>query len=148
MPSTHLNLVVHAVWSTKDRTPFLTADVRQPLHDELARWLKIVKTTPLVIGGVDDHVHTLFGLKATHRVADVLEKAKKETSRWMHNEARVRTFGWQVGYGGFGVSASNVEAVAQYIRNQAEHHKTRTFQEEYVSLLKRHGVAYDPKYLW
>lgn len=99
-------------------------------------------------GWVADHVHLLIGLRATARLADVVRDLKAVSSRWVHDEIRERAFAWQEGYGAFTVSASQREAVREYIARQEEHHRKRTFQEEYVELLQRSGVEYDERYLW
>ena len=100
------------------------------------------------IGGVSDHVHLLIGLRATHRLADVMRELKAVSSGWVHNnKIRMGGFAWQEGYGAFTVSASQREAVRQYIEQQPEHHRTRTFREEYLELLRRSGVEFDEHYL-
>jgi hypothetical protein len=103
---------------------------------------------PEIIGGVADHVHMLIGLRAADRFADVVRDVKAISSRWVHEEIGLRIFAWQEGYGGFTVSTSQIEDVREYIAQQAEHHRSRTFQDEYVALLKRSGIDYDEKYLW
>jgi len=99
------------------------------------------------VGGVADHVHLLIGLRATHRLADVLRELKAVSSAWVHNEIGMHGFAWQEGYGAFTVSASQREAVRHYIEQQAEHHLTRTFREEYLELLRRSGVKFDERYV-
>jgi REP element-mobilizing transposase RayT len=101
-----------------------------------------------MIGGIADHVHVLMGLRATARLANVVCDMKAVSSRWVHEQIGLRTFAWQDGYGAFTVSASHVAEVYEYIAGQVEHHRNRTFQEEYVTLLKRSGIGYDEKYLW
>lgn len=103
---------------------------------------------PEAIGGVADHVHLLVGLRATACLADVVRDVKSISSRWVHEETGGREFAWQEGYGAFTVSASQRDTVREYIARQEEHHRMRTFQEEYVELLKRSGVEYDDRYLW
>ena len=98
------------------------------------------------ISGVSDHVHLLIGLRATHRLADVIRELKAVSSGWVHNEIGMPGFAWHEGYGAFTVSASQREVVRQYIQQQAEHHRTRTFREEYLELLRRSGVEFDEKY--
>ncbi len=107
-----------------------------------------VEGVPEAIGGVADHVHLLVGLRATARLADVVRDVKAVSSRWVHEDAGDREFSWQEGYGAFTVSASQRDMVREYIARQEEHHRKRTFQEEYVELLKRSGVEYDDRYLW
>jgi putative transposase len=97
---------------------------------------------------VADHVHLLIGLPATARLADVIRDIKAVSSKWMHDETGDRTFAWQEGYGAFTVSPSNRETVRNYIARQEEHHRKRTFQEEYLELLRRCGVDFDERYLW
>jgi REP element-mobilizing transposase RayT len=99
------------------------------------------------VGGVSDHVHLLIGLRATHRLADVLRELKAVSSLWVHNEIGLRTFAWQEGYGAFTISSSQRAAVRRYIEGQAEHHRTRTFREEYLELLRRSGVEFDERYV-
>ena len=147
MSSTHLSLHYHLVFSTKDRAPIIAAAWRERLHAYIGGVVRNVEG-PEAIGGVADHVHLLIGLRATARLADVVRDLKAVSSRWVHDEIRERAFAWQEGYGAFTVSASQREAVREYIARQEEHHRKRTFQEEYVELLQRSGVEYDERYLW
>ena len=101
-----------------------------------------------MIGGAQDHVHLLVGLRATHRIADVLKEIKASSSKWVHEQIKKRLFSWQEGYGAFTVSASQVAAVKNYIANQEEHHRKKTFQEEYLEFLKQSGVEYNERHLW
>ena len=121
---------------------------RGRLHAYLGGVVRNVEGVPEAIGGVADHVHLLIGLRATVRLADVVRDVKAVSSRWVHEEAGDREFSWQEGYGAFTVSASQRDMVREYIAKQEEHHRKRTFQEEYVELLKRSGVEYDDRYLW
>lgn len=100
------------------------------------------------IGGTWDHVHVLMSLKATHCLADILQRLKSVSSRWIHEERRMPGFAWQEGYGAFTVSATSLEAVRGYVLNQEEHHRVRTFQEEYEEMLKKGLVEYNERYLW
>ncbi len=103
---------------------------------------------PLAIGGTEDHVHLLVGLNSSHRLDYFMRDLKADSSEWIHKEIGKRTFAWQKGYGAFAVSPSNIESVTKYVRNQEQHHRRKTFQEEYVELLKSSGVEYDERYLW
>jgi putative transposase len=103
---------------------------------------------PETIGGVEDHVHLLIGLRAAHCLADVLREIKASSSKWVHEELKKPLFSWQEGYGAFTVSASQIGAVKNYIANQEKHHRKKTFQEEYLEFLIQSGVEYDEKYLW
>jgi REP element-mobilizing transposase RayT len=100
------------------------------------------------MGGTSDHVHGLAGLHATHSVSDVLRDVKRATSSWIHESLGVNGFAWQEGYGAFTVSPHDCEGLIRYIRNQEEHHRVRTFQEEYEALLNEHGIEFDKRYLF
>jgi REP element-mobilizing transposase RayT len=148
MPSTHLSLHYHLIFSTKERHPHIATDWRDRLHAYLGGIVRTLDGIPEAVGGMADHVHLLVGLRATHCLADVLRDIKAESSRWVHEEIGRRTFSWQEGYGAFTVSASQRETVKGYIAQQEKHHRRRTFQEEYLTLLGKHGVEYDERYLW
>ena len=148
MPSTHLSLHFHVVFSTKNREPWIAAGFRSELHAYLGGVVRGLEGIPLAVGGVADHVHLLLGLKATHRLADVMREIKSESSRWVHQTQKLPAFTWQEGYGGFTVGPGDLERVRSYILGQEEHHRVKTFQEEYVAMLERAGVEYNPAYLW
>ncbi len=148
MPSTHLSLHYHVVFSTKNREPYIADPLVELLHSYLGGLVRDLGGVPECIGGVADHVHMLLGLKATHRLCDVLREIKSSSSKWMHEVQEIKEFGWQDGYGAFTVSDNRREIVATYIRNQKVHHERKTFQEEYVNFLREAGVEYDERYLW
>ena len=148
MPSTHLSLHFHVVFSTKNRAPCIATEWRDRLHAYLGGVARISGVIPEAIGGVADHVHLLLGLPATTRLADVVRDIKAVSSKWMHDETGDRAFAWQEGYGAFTVSPSHREMVKGYIAKQEEHYQKRTFQEEYRELLQRCGVEFDERYLW
>jgi REP element-mobilizing transposase RayT len=148
MPSTHLSLHYHIVFSTKDRFPFIKGEWDDRLHAYLGGTIKTSEGVPLAINGVGDHVHILAGLRATHRLADFVQDVKQTSSRWVHETIGIKNFAWQPGYAAYTVSASNLDVVIKYIANQKEHHRKKSFQEEYVQFLKKSGVKYDEQYLW
>jgi REP element-mobilizing transposase RayT len=148
MPSTHLSLHYHVVFSTKNREALIARSWREQLHAYLGGIIRNLDGIPEIVGGTADHVHLLVGLRATHSLADVLRTLKSVSSNWVHEQIKIVGFAWQEGYGAFTVSASQREAVREYIARQEEHHRLRTFQEEYIELLKRSGVEYDERYLW
>ena len=148
MPSTHLSLHYHLVFSTKNRAPFIAPAWLGRLHAFLGGTVNTLGGIPEAIGGVADHVHLLIGLRATHCLADVMCEIKAVSSRWVHDEIGDRAFAWQEGYGGFTVGAPQCGAVREYIARQEEHHRTQTYQEEYVEFLRRGAVEYDDRYLW
>jgi len=147
MSSTHLSIHYHLIFGTKDHDPLIAPAWRSRLHAYMGGILSSLDTTPEIVGGVEDHVHILAGLRATHRLADVLREIKSASSRWVHEEIRLPAFAWQEGYGAFTVSASQCEMVRCYIAGQEEHHRTRTFREEYLEFLQKSGVIFDPRYL-
>jgi putative transposase len=98
------------------------------------------------IGGMEDHVHMLLQFRPTLMIADTIRDIKANSSGWM--SAEIGRFAWQQGYGGFGVSRSNIAAVVRYIQNQERHHRKMTFEEEFIALLKKHGIEYDPRYVF
>ncbi|MEI6178668.1 MAG: transposase [Verrucomicrobiota bacterium] len=145
MPSTHLSLNYHLVFATKDHIPCISTTWRGRLHAFLGGCVRIEGGVALSVGGVSDHIHILAGLKATHCLADVMRSIKSASSRWVHEEIGLAAFAWQEGYGAFTVSMSQLPTVRAYIENQEEHHRTKTFREEYIGFLERHGI--DLKYV-
>jgi putative transposase len=146
--ATHLSLHYHIVFSTKDRHPFIADAWRNRLHEYLGGLVRAAEGFPEAIGGTNDHVHLLVGLRATVALATFVQDIKQTSSRWIHETMGVKNFAWQQGYGAFTVSVSNCGAVKEYLADQVEHHRKKSFQEEYVAFLKKHGVTYEEKYLW
>jgi REP element-mobilizing transposase RayT len=145
MSSTHLSLNYHLVFATKNHVLCLDRTWRGRLHGFLGGCIRTEGGVALAVGGVADHIHILAGLKATHCLADVLRNIKSASSRWVHEEIGLKPFAWQEGYGAFTVSMSQIPAVRAYIENQEEHHRTKSFREEYLGFLDRHGI--DPKFV-
>lgn len=149
MPQSLARLHVHLIFSTKNREQLLSEKVSDSLHRYMATVLKNFDCPPVLINSVSDHVHILFELGRTVTVGDVVEEVKKSSSKWIKTQgAGFSRFAWQAGYGAFAVSESNVAAVSKYIAGQAEHHRRKSFQEEYRAFLKRHRVVFDEKYVW
>ena len=149
MPHTFTNLLVHFIFSTKDRRPNLEAEIRSRVFAYMGGVFREVGATPILINGPDDHVHALASIPAAASVADVMRLVKTNTSKWVHEQwPQRREFAWQSGYGAFSVSQSNRAEVAKYIAGQEEHHRHVSFQEEFLAFLKRHGIAYDERYVW
>ncbi len=142
-------LHVHLIFSTKNREAFLLEDIRPDLHAYMATVLKNVGCPALLINSREDQVHLLFDLGRTVAISNAVEEVKKSSSKWIKTQgASFARFAWQAGYAAFAVSESHVAEVRAYIANQAEHHRKRTFQEEYRSFLDRHGIGYDERYVW
>ncbi len=145
--STYASLHFHIVFSTKNRLPLIDLSWEQRLHEYLGGTAGGLDGFPQGIGGAQDHIHMLIGLKTTHCIATFVRELKKGASAWIHKELGISPFSWQEGYGVFSVSATARDQVKQYIANQREHHRRLSFRDEFLEMLKRAGIAYDPKYL-
>jgi putative transposase len=142
-------LHVHLVFSTKQRAPLLHENVRDALHRYMAVVLQNIDCPATLINSVEDHVHILFELNRTIALCSAVEDVKKSSSKWLKTQApALADFSWQAGYGAFAVSASNVDAVRDYIAGQHEHHRKKTFQDEYRAFLERHSITFDERYVW
>jgi REP element-mobilizing transposase RayT len=147
MPHTFTNLLTHIIFSTKDRAPLITDDLKPQLHAYMGGIIRELKGKALIINGTADHVHLLVSASPSLSLSDAMRVLKTNSSRWVH-EAGCTPFSWQAGYGAFSVSQSNVQSVFGYIAQQEEHHRKITFQEEYVMFLRKHGISYDENNLW
>lgn len=147
MPQSLANVHVHLIFSTKGRERWIKDDVRGALHRYMARVLQKLDCHVTLINSVEDHVHLLFDLGRKVAVSEAVEQVKTSSSKWMKTQGSAG-FAWQAGYGAFGVSESNIEAVREYIASQHEHHRQKTFQEEYRAFLERHRVVFDERYVW
>ena len=142
-------VVLHIIFSTKDRESWLDSDVRPRMHAYLAAVCRDLGAQLVRVGGVADHVHIVTTLPRTLSQAQMIERIKKVSSKWIKTlDAGYRGFFWQRGYGAFSVSPSQLDAVLQYVDTQQEHHRTRTFQDECRELLRRHGIDFDERYVW
>jgi putative transposase len=149
MPQSLSFLLTHIVFSTKDRTPVLDATVRPALHAYLATVARNVDCECFRVGGVADHVHLAVRLSRTITMAKLIEELKTSSSKWLKTQSpALASFAWQRGYGSFSVGPSDLSALLHYIDTQEEHHRTRTFQDEYRAFLKKYGIDYDERYVW
>ena len=149
MPSTYTNLLYHIVFSTKNRIPLIHQGFQEELYRYTGGIIRAEGGVQLEIGGMSDHIHILAKFKPAISVSDMLAKIKANSSKWVNDhKMKLRKFGWQEGYAAFSVSESQAPAVREYIQTQEEHHRKQTFQEEFIALLERHGIEYDPRYLW
>jgi putative transposase len=148
MANTYTQIVYHVVFSTKNRLPALQASRREDLYAYIWGIHKRLKCTLFRIGGVEDHVHLLTSLHPTLSLANYIEKVKTGSTNWIRRERVYPAWpGWQDGYGAFTVSWVERDAVIEYIKNQEAHHRQVTWAEEYRSMLGRHGVAFEERYL-
>lgn len=148
MPQTFTQLHYHLVFGTKQRAPTLTTAIRGRVWEYLGGIVRGEDGIPLQIGGTADHVHLLVTLRQQLGLADFMRKLKANSSTWMHQTFPDCGVWWQTGYAAFSVSHSALGRVSKYITNQEEHHRTRSFQDEFRLMLKRHGLAFDERYLW
>jgi putative transposase len=144
--STFVSLHYHIVFGTKNRLPLIHESWSGRLHEYLGGTANSLEGFVQGVGGVEDHVHLLIGLRPTHRISDFMRELKKASSIWVHEVIGEKDFFWQEGYGIFSVSATNVTQVRAYIANQREHHRTKTFKEEIIAMLKKAGISYDDRY--
>lgn len=149
MPQSLSSILIHLVFSTKNREPFITQVIETELHPYMAKIFRELKSPSLAIDGITDHLHILFSLGRVIKVADLAEEVKTESSKWIKTKVReFRNFHWQRGYGAFSIGQSNVVALKRYIREQKQHHRRITFQDEYRKFLKAYGIEYDERYVW
>ena len=149
MPQSLANILIHLIFSTKERYPFLTPEIRPQLHAYAGTVLNGLDSPAIIINSVDDHVHALMRLSKNHAVCDVVQDLKTSTSKWLKRQSPdLAGFHWQNGYGAFSVSQSKVEAVKEYIAGQEAHHRRTTFEEEFRAFLKKHAIEFEEKHVW
>jgi REP element-mobilizing transposase RayT len=149
MAHTYVNCLLHVVFSTRNRAALMSKPWRSKAHDMLASIAHDRGFPTIVVGGVDDHVHLLMSLPKSQSISDCLRVLKATSSKWINDEFFPRRdFAWQEGYGAFAISPSHKEATIAYIENQEEHHRQRTFQDEYRDFLTRQGITWDEQYVW
>jgi putative transposase len=142
-------IYVHLIFSTKNRERSLPDEARLDLHAYMGGTLKGLGCLPVEINTEPDHLHALFLLARTEALSDVVGHLKKSSNDWLRSQGpQLEKFFWQAGFGAFSVSQSQVEEVRAYIRNQREHHRVKTFQEEFRAFLKAYDVEYDERYVW
>ena len=149
MPQSLARLHIHLIVSTKHRQRLITDTVRDALHAYMATVLQNLNSAPVLINSVEDHIHLLFELARTVSVSQAVEDVKKSSSKWIKTQGHeFAGFAWQGGYLALAVSESKVPIVRGYIARQHEHHRRKSFQEEYRAFLERHGVQFDERYVW
>ena len=149
MPQSLTCILVHIVFSTKHRQPFIKPEIETELFKYMSSIYREYKSPALAMNGTENHVHTLISLSKTMTISKLIEEVKRSSSKWIRTKGDAyRNFYWQNGYGAFSISQSHVDALKKYIANQKEHHKKHTFQDEFRALLKRYGVEYDERYVW
>jgi putative transposase len=149
MPQSLSKVIIHIIFSTKDREPWLEREVRSRMHGYVATICSDLNAEAFLVGGVADHLHVVTTLPRTLSQADLVEAMKKTSSKWIKSlDPKYRGFYWQRGYGAFSVSPSQLGAVLKYVEGQEAHHRTRSFQEEYREFLRKYDVTFDERYVW
>ena len=149
MPQSLANVLVHLVFSTKDRVPLIRSDVESELYAYTSKVLDTSDSPMIAIGGMEDHVHILFKLSRKIAIMDIVETVKTDTSRWIKSKGvGYSDFYWQSGYGAFSVSPTTADKVIGYIRDQKKHHCGKSFQDEYRELMRLSGMELDERYAW
>ena len=149
MANTYTQIYIHVVFAVQARESLIKAEWKEELFKYIAGILNNQKTKLIAIGGVEDHIHILFGMNPTIALSDLVREVKASSSKFINEEKFVRgKFYWQEGFGAFSYSRSQIDAVAKYILNQEQHHSSKSFKDEYVALLNRFEVEYDDRYLF
>jgi putative transposase len=149
MAQTLVSLMVHVVFSTKNRRPMITPKVEPELYAYMGGTLKNLDSRCLAVGGTENHIHLLISQSKSLALSRLMEEIKKSSSKWIKTKSpALRGFSWQEGYGAFAIGESQVEALRRYIAGQKERHKKLTFEQELVALLNKYRVQYDERYLW
>ncbi|MCE5230140.1 IS200/IS605 family transposase [bacterium] len=149
MPESLSLVIVHVIFSTKNRHPFLDQDSRSSMHAYLATIARDLNCECYRVGGVMDHVHIAIRLSRTITIAQLVERLKTSSSKWAKEQyVSLRNFSWQRGYGCFSISPRDLDALRTYIDGQEEHHRKRTFQEEFRMFLEKYNVKYNEAYVW
>jgi REP element-mobilizing transposase RayT len=147
MGSTLSNLVYHVIFSTKDREPIILREIRDELYLYMGGIVKGEGGVLLQIGGMSNHIHMVIKLKPVHALSEIMKNVKGRSSKWINEKKLIGRFTWQEGYGAFTVSESQMPAVIRYVREQEDHHRTLSFKDEFILILKRHRLEYDERYL-
>ena len=147
MSQTYISNLVHCVFSTKLRRNLIAPEIQRDLWAFLGGIARKNGFKALIVGGTENHIHILLSLPATLPLAKAMQLIKGASSHWM-NETHTKDFAWQEGYGAFTIGISQKAATIAYIRSQEEHHRKRSFEEEFIAFLKKHGVEYDPQHVW
>ena len=149
MSHSYVSSLYHCVWSTEHRQRLITPQLQKRLWAYIGGIAKQNRMKALAIGGVDDHLHMLLSLPSTTTVSKAVQLIKGGSSKWVHDMfAEHHDFGWQEGYGAFSIGIAQVEHTIAYIDRQAEHHHRRSYQDEFIAILEKHHIEYDPRYLW
>jgi len=149
MANTYINILIHTVFSTKNRESWISSSLRERLYPYMCGIARENDLKVLCIGGTDNHIHILLSLDSTTSIAQAMQLIKGGSSKWIHETfPELRLFSWQEGYGAFSIGISNVDETKKYIENQEKHHSKESFCDEYLKFLRKNNIDFDEKYLW
>jgi REP-associated tyrosine transposase len=149
MPTSYSRILIHIIFSTKNRENCIATGIVQELHAYVGGICRKLKSPALAVGGTENHLHAIVSLARSMAVSELAQKVKSGSSRWMKTKApRCAGFAWQAGYGAFSIGQSQLDHAVGYIAGQREHHKRTTFKEEFLAFLEKYNVDYDPRWLW
>jgi len=149
MANTYINILIHTVFSTKNRESWISSSLRERLYPYMCGIARENDLKVLCIGGTDNHIHILLSLDSTTSIAQAMQLIKGGSSKWIHETfPELRLFSWQEGYGAFSIGISNVDETKKYIENQEKHHSKESFRDEYLKFLRKNNIDFDEKYLW
>ncbi len=149
MAHSYTNILIHYIFSTKNRCKIIKPELEERLLAYMCGIAKQNNIKVLGIGGVEDHLHLLLSIPKTISVSKAIQLVKGGSSKWVHDTfSNLTHFGWQEGYAAFSIGVSQVKATVKYIQNQKEHHRKKSFQEEYLAILKKNEIDYDERYIW
>jgi putative transposase len=149
MPQSLTRIYIHLVFGTKHRHPWLNESIRPMLHAFMAGSFRKFDSQMVCVGGMSDHIHALFRLSKNHRLSDVVERLKTDSSVWLKTQGKdFADFAWQNGYGAFSVDASRLQMVVNYVSSQEQHHRRLSFKQEVMDLFLKHKLDYQEKFFW
>jgi len=149
VPHSYVSCYMHYIFSTKDRSKIITPELKERLWPYMGGIARDNNMKALAVGGTADHVHILLSIPSTTQIAKAIQLIKGNSSKWISDTfPGLRDFAWQKGYGAFSISISGIDETIAYIQSQDEHHRRRTFQEEFLAFLRKHKIAYDERYIW
>ena len=149
MPNTYTQIYIQTVFAVQNRESLLKIEWKEELHKYITGIVQNNEHKLIAINGMPDHLHIFIGMKPNQSVSDLMQEVKRDSSKWINENGFVKNkFEWQSGFGAFSYSISQIDAVVKYIKNQEEHHKKKTFIEEYVQFLEKFKVPYDERYIF
>ena len=149
MSHSYVSSLFHCIFSTKNRQKIIVPELQERLWPYIGGIARKNDMRAIAVGGIEDHVHLLLSLPATMNISKAMLLIKGGSSKWVHDEFRdQREFAWQEGYGAFSIGISQIDSTKKYIANQAKHHAVKTFEEEFIAILNKHGIEFDPRYVW